>query len=88
MDRPDIPLERCLVNAQVARRLGRSESEVRKIRASDPTFPKTFRLRPGGDPVTDLRELDAWIDQRKLLSAEEDGPSPVAVEAIRKLRAG
>ena len=79
------PLERCLVLAQVACRLSRSEAEVRRIRATDPTFPRAFRLRPGGDPVYDLAELDAWIDARKEASAVEDGETPDVRAPVARL---
>lgn len=60
-----------LTTREVGDVIARSQSEVRKLVQDDATFPRSFTLRPGGDPVWDSTDVYAWIDRRKLLTEDE-----------------
>lgn len=83
-------IKRVLTIADVCARLARSRTAVLELRREDATFPRPFQLRPGGDDVFDLADLDAWIDARKAASREETSPGalkssdPAVNEAVAR----
>lgn len=50
--------------ATVAKLLDCSPSTVRRIEALDPSFPRSFRLHPGGDRHWLTREVLDWLESR------------------------
>lgn len=56
---------RALKPSLAAAYIGRSESELHRLRRDDKTFPKPFQLRKGGEPIFDRNDLDRWLDSKK-----------------------
>ena len=63
-------VRRALSPKALEEKLCRSKSEIWRLQRDDPTFPKPFTLREGGDPVFDEEDIDAWLDRRKALENE------------------
>lgn len=88
-------VRRALSPKALEEKLCRSKMEIWRLQRDDPTFPKPFRLRDGGDPVFDEEDIDAWLDRRKALENESAAQRDVAPHvrraaegAIAKLEAG
>ena len=86
-------VRRALSPKALEEKLCRSKMEIWRLQRDDPTFPKPFRLRDGGDPVFDEEDIDAWLDRRKALENESAAQRDVAPHvrraaegAIAKLR--